>query len=248
MKRYAVISDLQSPYHDQKAVNAVAQFITDWQPDAVLCVGDEADLPQISRWTQGTAGEYTKDLGKHRDTTVRVLEQLRVTDISRSNHGDRLWNSISRRLPGLMGVPELEYEEFFKHKDLGITFHKKPYEFAPGWVLAHGDEGGISKNAGTTAMNLAKKYGKSTVIGHTHRQGMVSETQMLAGKVTSTLTGVETGHLINTRSPGMAYTRGSANWQAGFCVTYQDGKKVTTVLVPIHGQSFTVESEVYRWN
>jgi len=248
MMRTVVISDLQCPYHDAKAVAAVAQFIEEWDPGAVLCVGDEADLPQISRWTQGTAGEYTKDLGKHRDATVRVLEQLQVTAISRSNHGDRLWNSISRRLPGLMGVPELEYGEFFRHDQLGITFHTKPYEFAPGWVLAHGDESGVSKNGGTTAINLAKKLGRSTVIGHTHRQGMVSETQMLSGTVTSTLTGVEVGHLIDTRSPGMAYTRGSANWQKGFAIVYHDGKKVTPVLVPIHGKSFTVEGETYSWN
>jgi len=247
MIRHVVVSDLQCPYQDQKAVNAVADFIQDWQPDSVLCVGDEADLPQISRWTQGTAGEWTKDLDHHRNVTVSVLQQLGVTDLSRSNHGDRLWNSISRRLPGLIGVPELDYAEFFKHDELGITFHSKPFEFAPGWVLAHGDEGGVSKNAGTTAMNLARKFGKSTLIGHTHRMGMVSESQMLSGKITNSLTGVECGHLINTRSPGMAYTRGSANWQKGFAVVYVDGNKVTPVLVPVIGNAFTVEGVTYRW-
>jgi hypothetical protein len=31
-----------------------------------------------------------------------------------------------------------------RYADLGITYHKQMYEFAPGWLLAHGDEGGLS--------------------------------------------------------------------------------------------------------
>lgn len=247
MKLIVVISDLQCPYENRKAVDAVAQFIEDAKPDLVACVGDEADLPQLSRWTRGTAGEFTRDIGKHRDRTVEVLRQLKVNVLSRSNHGDRLWNSISTRLPGLMGLPELEYSAFFRHEELGIKFVREPYQLAPGWFLMHGDEGSMSRNGGQTAMGLSKRIGASVVCGHTHRLGIQSETEMVGAKVNRIRTGFEVGHLIDIRTSGMAYMKGSANWQSGFGLLRVDGQKVTPVLVPIIGNSFTVEGEKYSW-
>jgi predicted phosphodiesterase len=59
-----------------------------------------------------------------------------------------------------------------------MTYHKTAYEI-PGtnWVMAHGDEGNISQHAGITALNLAKKWGKSVLCGHTHRLGMSAYTE-----------------------------------------------------------------------
>ena len=62
--RVWLISDLQVPYHDQKAVDAISECIKDLrQPEDIVCtVGDEIDLPQISRWTQGKAGEWERSM------------------------------------------------------------------------------------------------------------------------------------------------------------------------------------------
>ena len=49
MKRTVVIPDLQVPYHDHHAVRNVALFLKAYRPDAVVTIGDEIDLPQISR-------------------------------------------------------------------------------------------------------------------------------------------------------------------------------------------------------
>ncbi len=98
-------------------------------------------MPTISRWTAGTAGAYAGTLAKDRDETVRILEALKVTDVIRSNHTDRLFNTIALRAPGLLGVPELELPNFLRFKELGIKYHRKPFELAPGWVALHGDEG-----------------------------------------------------------------------------------------------------------
>ena len=78
MKSTVVISDLQAPYHDEKAVDAIAKFIKWYKPDNVVSVGDEIDLPQISRWEEGRGGEWKYDLGKHRDITVEILKKLQV--------------------------------------------------------------------------------------------------------------------------------------------------------------------------
>ena len=131
MKVIVAISDLQCPYQDQRAVDAVADWIEEIKPDEVLNVGDAIDLPQISRWTKGTEGEFTRDIGKHRDITVSVLKQLGTTGMVRSNHTDRILIALRTRLPGLLGLPELELENFLRLPELGVEYYPGMHKFAP---------------------------------------------------------------------------------------------------------------------
>lgn len=247
MHRVWVISDLQVPFHDRKAVDAVAQCITDMrQPnDIILTIGDEIDLQTISRWSQGTAQEWERSIGNDRDTTVQVLKDLQVQHVIRSNHTDRLYNQIMRRIPGLLGLPEIELENFLRLDELRITFHREAFAFAPGWVAMHGDESGVSQNAGTTAAGLARKTGMSVVCGHTHRMGLVPTTTSVNGRVTRTLWGFEVGNLMDLRQAH--YTKGLANWQQGFGLLYVDKDRITPTPVPISRRSFVVEGDMYAW-
>lgn len=246
MKRVWVISDLQVPYHDARAVAAVAQAIEDLkQPeDTVITIGDEQDFQTISRWSAGTPLEYEKSIGKDRDATVQILKDLQVQHVIRSNHTDRLFASVMRRIPGLMGLPELEIENFWRLGDLGITYHKEAFKVAPGWVALHGDEAGLSQIAGTTAQGLAKKVGMSVVCGHTHRLGLQPYTQGVNGNITNTLWGFEVGNLMDMKKALYAKTH---NWQKGFGILYIDGKNVVPMPVPIHNKSFVLEGNVYGW-
>ena len=166
MKVIVCVSDLQVPYHDRKAVSVLARFIKSYKPDEVVSVGDEMDMQTISRWSKGTELEHEKSIGKDRDETYRVLESLKIKHMIRSNHTDRLFNTIKMRAPGLAGLPELELKNFLKLDDLGIIYHEKPYELAPNWLLLHGDEGNVQPTAGATALGLAKRAGMSVVCGH----------------------------------------------------------------------------------
>ena len=76
MKRTVIVPDLQVPYHDGIAVRNVASFIKAYRPDSVITLGDEIDLPQISRWSDGTPGWYEQTLGDDRDLAVEVLWSL----------------------------------------------------------------------------------------------------------------------------------------------------------------------------
>jgi hypothetical protein len=105
-KAIVVISDLQSPFHDVDAVKAVKKFIYAYQPDSVVSVGDEIDFQSISRWAKGTELEWERSIGKDRDTTVKLLEELTVDTIVRSNHSDRLFNKIRSSAPGFLGLPD----------------------------------------------------------------------------------------------------------------------------------------------
>ena len=244
IKRTVIISDLQVPYHDPKAVKNVAAFIKRWKPDRVATVGDEIDLPQLSRWERGLAGEFAGTLDRDRRITQEVLFDLRVTDMVRSNHTDRLYNSIKTRLPALAALPELQFENWLGLKDLGIKFHRDPMPIAKNWIVLHGDEGALSQKGGQTALGLAERTGLNVICGHTHRAGITHRTQSVGGKVTRTLWGFEVGCLMDLKQAG--YTKGIANWTQSFGILYESKGKVTPVLIPIEQDgSFIVEGKVY---
>ena len=246
MHRVFVISDLQVPYHDVKAVSSVAQMISDFKTpqDTVCTVGDEQDFQTISKWAQGTALEFEGSIAEDRDATVQVFKDLQVEHTIRSNHTDRLYQQTMRRMPGLSGLPELELENFWRLPELGITHHRKSFEVAPGWLALHGDEASMSQNAGSTAMGLVKKVGQNVVCGHTHRLGLVPHTTGIYGEHMRTLFGLEAGNLMDSTKVSYAKT---FNWQQGFAILYVDGKDVLPVPVPIVNQSFVVEGTKYSW-
>jgi len=243
MRRIVVISDLQVPFHDERAVRNVAKFIKRYKPDDVICVGDEIDLQTISRWSSGR-DEWSGTIGHDRDKTVEILGELQIRHLSRSNHSARLYSAISKRLPGLLGLPELTIEGFLKLKELGITYHHKPYEIAKGWIMVHGDEQAINHNAGLTALTAARRHGKSVVCGHTHRLGVSAFSEASGGVLGRVLTGMEVGHLMDEKQA--FYTKGTFNWQKGFGLIYTDRNGTTGVTVPIDRQgSFVVEGKRY---
>ena len=207
--------------------------------------GDEMDMQTISRWSKGTPLEFERSIGKDRDETVRVLESLQIRHMIRSNHTDRLFNTVMMRAPGLLGLPELNIENFLKLDQIGTTYHKNPYQLAPGWLLMHGDEGSINQTGGMTALGLAKRAGMSVVCGHTHRMGLVHHSQSYAGSAGRTVWGLEAGNLMNYKQA--KYIKGGLiNWHQGFGILYVDGNTVTPHLVPLRKDgTFIVDRKVW---
>jgi predicted phosphodiesterase len=245
VKTIVAVSDLQVPFHHKRAVAALTKFIKAYKPDTVVSVGDEIDFPQISQWTKGTRYEYAGKVHKHRDQTMRVLEQLRVNHVMRSNHSDRLEKYVRTYAPGLADEPELQLERYMRYADLGIQFHRSMFEFAPGWLLAHGDEGGLSQEPGKTALGLAKRAGKSVLCGHTHRAGIQPYTEAYGGKHVRTIYGMEVGCLMEL-SAATYLKSGGANWQLAFGLFAVDGKHVSPHLIYMRPDgSFTWDKRVW---
>ena len=248
MKRTVVIPDLQVPYHDVIAVRNVAAFVKTYRPDSVVTLGDEIDLPQISRWTEGTAGWYEQTLAADRDLTVEVLwsltEHAKEAHIIRSNHTDRLYNVIMKKIPAFLSLPELRFESFLKLDELGISYHKKPYPIAKGIIAIHGDHGAIKPQGGLTALDAARKHGISVICGHTHRSGFSSFTEASGGRIGRVLRGWEGGNLMNPKEAH--YTHGTMNWQQAFIIIEEDksGSQVSIINLEKDG-TFVVHGKRY---
>jgi UDP-2,3-diacylglucosamine pyrophosphatase LpxH len=236
-KRVVVLSDLQIPYQDNKAVDATLDFIRYYKPDQLWCVGDELDAPEPSRWNKGMAGEYAETLQDSIDLTHDTMASYRKAlgnkpfFIQRSNHTDRIDTYMRKYAPAFMSLKSLEIEELLGYSKLKINYLHKMHELLPGWVMAHGDEGALNRAPGATALNLAKRLGKSVVCGHTHRIGLQHETTGFYGK-TNTLYGLEVGHMMDIKQASYL-TSGSANWQQGIGILVETNRKVTPFAVPI---------------
>jgi hypothetical protein len=233
MKRTVVVPDLQVPYHDPIAVKNVAAYIKAVRPDSVVTLGDEIDLPMISRWHENSPGWYEQTLDNDRNETVEVLwslvEHAKEAHMIRSNHTDRLYNVIMKKIPAFLALPELRFEKFMKLDELGITYHKKPYAVARGIIAVHGDEQSVKPTPGLTALEAARRHGISVICGHTHRAGQSAFTEASGGKIGRILRGYESGHLMDVRQAH--YTKGTMNWQQAFIIIEEVGTNVQVSLI-----------------
>jgi len=214
--RYLICSDLQVPFQFDEAIVNLKKLVNTFKFDLVLNVGDELDLNTISKYSQGKAESFQQTLNADRDLCKDILYDLKTDVVSRSNHGDRLFSAVSQ-IPGLMALPELQYEKFMGYDDLGIYFAKKPYEI-PGtdFVLCHGDEGNLSRVGGSSALNIAKRWGRSVIAGHSHRMGYTCHSEAFNGRLQRVLVGIEVGHTCNiSKMRYLAKGGYYANWQAG---------------------------------
>jgi hypothetical protein len=183
------------------------------------------------------AGEYAGTLQDGIDLTKDIMSQYRAAlgkkpfYIQRSNHTDRIDTYMRKYAPAFSSLKSLEIEQLLGYSSLGITYLHRMRELLPGWVMAHGDEGALNRVPGSTALNLAKRIGKSVVCGHTHRVGLQHESVGMYGK-TSTLYGLEVGHQMDM-SQAHYLTAGTANWQQGLGILVQEGRKVTPFAIPI---------------
>lgn len=247
-----VIPDTHFPIADMKAVNKVIEFIGDIQPDQVIHIGDLLDYPQPSRWTKDTRQEFEGSVYEDSLKCKRMfLEPLRAVydgpiGIHEGNHDERTHVYMEKYAPAMARTDFFDFDKLCGFEEFEIAKLPEFYDVAPGWVTTHGHRGGIrlNQNAGMTALNGAKKIGKSVIHGHTHRAGISHSTTGLGGK-SDVLTGVEVGHLIDQTKA--TYLKGATgNWQKGFAVLEIDGKHVNPHLIPITHNRFIYQGEVYK--
>ena len=246
MKKIVILSDLQVPFEDVHLTRNIAKFLKTFKPDQTVTIGDEIDFQTISKWSDGTPGAYEQTLGDDRDRCVELLWELGVTDCIRSNHTDRLYNIIMKKIPSFLSLPELRFEKFMKFDELGITFWKKPMPLAPNWVAVHGDHSPIKSQGGLSAMEAARRNGKNVISGHTHRAGRTSFSEASGGRLGRVLHGVEVGNLMDFSKALYGGSTGSFNWQQAFAIMYIHGKNVQVDLIYIEKNgTFIVNGKVY---
>lgn len=253
-KTIVVLSDIQAPYEDRKLLRSAINFVSDYQPDEVVQIGDLADFPKPSRWSKGTAAEFEGSV--YEDCAYirkNFFEPLRAVysgplGILEGNHDERPRVYLKQYAPALAGTDHFDMENLLDFDSFGARKLPEFHEFAPDWVITHGHRGGIrlTQEAGRTALNAAvQKFFKSVIMGHTHRLGKISKSFGYSGDVHRTFTGVEVGNMMDMRLAG--YLKGgTANWQQGFAVIHIDGSHVNVQPIEVANKRFVVDGVTYK--
>ena len=245
-----ILPDIQHPYEDRAYVSALVEFVKDYAPDEVGQIGDLIDAPEPSRWNKGMAGEYAPTLQASINGTHELLKRFRnVFDgpmwVKAGNHDERVETYVRRYAPALTSISALSMPELLRLSALEVEWKPSIFDVAPGWVAAHGHEGSLNRVAGSTAMGLARRFGKSVVCGHTHRVGLQHESIGYGGKLT-TISGLEVGHAMAVGKAAYLKT-GGANWQQGFGILTTHRGKTHAQAVRVTGRSFAVDGNVYTF-
>ncbi|MFJ5066552.1 metallophosphoesterase [Kitasatospora sp. NPDC088556] len=252
MRRIVVISDIQIPFEDKRALRNVIQFIGEYQPDEVLQIGDLVDYPAPSRWSAGTRAEFEGNVIRDSEYTKKVfLGPLRdaydgPVRILEGNHDERPRKYLASRAPALAAEDTYyRFESLLDFQSFEVEKAEPYYPVAPGWVAIHGHESpGMSQVPGATARLKAVKAGTSVIMGHTHRLAISPHTTGHNGKLT-TIYGFEVGHLMDVRQAGYL-KNGPANWQTGFGILYAGKYGATPHAIPVERDgSFVVEGQRY---
>ena len=253
-KRIVIVPDTQIPYDDRRALKALIKFIGDYQPDEVIHIGDLMDYPTPARWSKGSALEFAQMIKEDNEQARRrFFEPLRQVyngpvGVHEGNHDLRPREYLTKYAPALAEYQDqFHIEKLLDFDSFGVKLLPEFNEVAPGWISTHGHRGQISlsRNPGSTALNAAKKFTKSVVMGHTHRLGIVPDTKGYGGEVKQLLFGFEVGHMMNQKLA--SYLKGgTGNWQLGFGLLTVEGQHVQPTAVSIHKGRFTVDGHTWE--
>lgn len=234
-RRIVLGLEAQIPFHSRAIFKAFIEFVRSYGPTELIGMGDYLDCPAPARWNRGTAAEYGGNLQREIVTGVANLQWIRdVFDgpfsVHKGNHEERIDTYARTKAPAFADLDCLTVSNLLEYKNLDIRERAPIESLAPrtGWVTSHGHLGSLSRISGGTAMALSRRLGRSSVVGHTHRLGVLNST---VGP--KTITGVETGHMMDVKKAHYIKT-GCPDWQAGWVaieITPQDNVSVT--LVPV---------------
>lgn len=197
VRRVAIISDIQFPFEDERALDVALQFIESYKPDGVILNGDIADCHDLS--------DYDRD---PRDMGRTLLEVQKCRSLMKSmahvrhkmwlggNHEDRwrrvIWRESQRRaglgeilavLVSGFGVDPTDVDETFR-RAFYVAEHGFEY-----WPYGHYAEIAESnliithgfcsrKHAGATARAHYERLGRCCIVGHCQRLGSYTTTKM----------------------------------------------------------------------
>lgn len=194
-KSILVISDLHCPYQHPDAVRFLQACKKKFQPDRVVCIGDEVDFHALSYH------DSNPDLASAGDELEKAIKELQPiykmfpkVDVVESNHGSMV---LRKALTG--GIPTkairsnnevLDAPKGWKWvDDIIIQTELGPVYFC------HGKSGSPGK--------LAALYGMSTVQGHFHEKAQlnyISTPERL-------MFDLHTGCLANDKSLALQYNK-----------------------------------------
>jgi hypothetical protein len=204
-KTHIVIPDQHShPQHHNKRFELLGRLINDVQPDAVINLGDGADMPSLSSYDKGTRGFEGKRYKKDIEAALDAQEKLWhfVSDpvfnsitsyYTVGNHEQRIVKATNTQaeLEGTIGLDDLEldtwYDEVIEYNG-GTPGIVKVDDINYAHFFASGVMGRPVGGEHPATSLLSKKF-ESCTAGHLHLADWSVRTTAAGKKIMGTLGG-----------------------------------------------------------
>jgi hypothetical protein len=228
-ERIVIVSDLQFPFHDERTWGAVRRFVNDFQPNIIVWNGDVGDMYSISCFDKNPRRAFTFAdemialrifLFEHRARWASATHYFLF-----GNHEDRAQTYL-RQHPELAGLVDLR--SILQLIDFNVVPYGGVVDYV-GLAITHGTRYSSLPN-GTARMH-AQTIGGSGVVGHSHRVGRWTYTDLRG-----THTFYESGCLCRL-DPDYIRQR-PPNWQQGFIAGIVHRNKVHLHPMAIYDDGF----------
>jgi hypothetical protein len=222
VKKYFIVPDLHTPYHDVKAVALAKQIYDAFNPDSTIFIGDNRDFIWASRFFvphEQRKGAVIKELRAWE--AVSGLFKSKETLHLRGNHEGRLLEYLDRN-------PELEGLEGFTVKSLypGLVRGDHVAIAQGSFIVTHGSV--IRSSPGQSAWGEMQKWGRSGCSGHSHRLSRHYHRNYSGVRVW-----LECGHLaLNPPHYRRVNNPAPENWQQGCVLIYVEGNQFHAEEIP----------------
>ena len=246
METWMLISDIQYPHQDVKAMELVMKVLDRFRCEHFDIVGDTDNADPTGRWVEGTPAEATSILDAGVMQTRKLLSSVNTIipnadkHIHDGNHGwHRHFAYLQKKAPAFLEV--VTADSLYQYTKYGFEWHDysaPPVKRLGGYYVHHGDA--ISKHSAESVRNDMADYDVSLIRGHSHRLGAFYKTYPLTNK---TLRGFELGHLADPSQ--LDFVR-APNWQQGFGFAFVDGDRVHMQVIEIVDNSCVVGGELFK--
>lgn len=177
MRTYAVLNDIQIPFHDQPVLDAVLGFVKKLRPDGVVLNGDIVDCYELSVYDKDPLTQAS--LREEVDQARALVGRLRMLSPKviwiGGNHEDRLRRYIWKRAPELGVLPGITFPKLFGLSDYGVEWRDYGESIMLGKLMVtHGSM--VRSHSAYSAKAHFDRHGTSVMIGHTHRMGQFYRT------------------------------------------------------------------------
>lgn len=255
--KWALVGDLQIPYHDKRATDLFFKAMKWWKPDAMDFLGDIDDQLEYSRFSDGTTDEFFSQLKKEKKDEAESDEEFRkrvsplpfvkknaegakeLYTFARAQHKDAdMHASLGNHDIRAKGYMDKKFPEYVDEitpnllwglDDLGIAW--RPYELPPlerfGGIHVH--HGNTTTTTGLAVKSDIENYNISLARGHDHRGGVVYKSYPMTK---TTLVGLGTGHLCDPSAYGLRYTT-NPSWELGFGIIHVVDGHPNAQFIPI---------------
>lgn len=179
------------PTHDERAISIALAIITDLQPDLIVCVGDNLDLPEMGKYI--TYPAYAQTTQAAIDAATKLCAQMRaaapgaVIRWLAGNHEERLPKYLIQNAAAAYGLrkgmtpdswPVMTVPYLCRMDEFGVEYFPG-YPASHCWIneklrVIHGDK--VNSN-GMTATRYLNNEKVSVIYGHIHRIEMAYKTR-----------------------------------------------------------------------